>query len=244
MRLATVVLVAIVVVAAACSVIDEIDSEEVRGSGTVTSEVVQISDFEELVFAGEGTAIVTIGVEPSLTVTTDDNLQQHIVARVVGSTLEIRTEEGIDLDPTDGVTYAIGVPALTAVELSGAGSVTSARIAADVFTATLSGAGDLDVGALEAESIVVTLSGAGAIRVAGSVTDQDATISGVGEYEAGDLASSSATIKISGVGGAMVWVENRLDAELSGVGSLAYLGSPTVTSEVSGVGGISSLGDR
>jgi len=244
MRLATVVLVTIVLLAAGCSVIDEIGSEKVRGSGTVTSEIVQISDFAALVVAGEGTAIVTIGVEPSLTITTDDNLQQHIVARVVGSTLEISTDEGIDLDPTDGVTYAIGVPELAAVELSGAGSVTSARIATDVFTATLSGAGDLVIAALEAESIVVTLSGAGAIRVAGSVADQDTTISGAGEYEAGALASSSAVIKISGVGGATVWVEDHLDADLSGVGNLEYFGSPAVTSDVSGIGGITNLGDK
>jgi hypothetical protein len=177
-----------------------------------------------------------VGPETSLSVTTDDNLLGHIETTVQGGVLEIATEQGIDIDPTESVRYEVSTPAVEKLTLTGAGDFEIAAVAADRFAVVLSGAGDVRIGELTADELQVDITGAGSVEVAGEVTSQTVNLPGAGSYEAAEL-------KTSGVGSATVWVTDELDARVTGVGSIDYYGSPSVSSSVTGIGSISGRGD-
>jgi hypothetical protein len=216
----------------------------VEGSGTIVSEVREISDFDRINLTGEGTVTVTVGQETSLTIATDDNLLAHIDTTVTGGTLEISTERGIDIDPTDAVVYEVTTPNIVGLTLAGAGRISVGECRADSFTIKLSGAGEIEVGDLTTDALDAVISGAGSIVVAGNAESQVVKVSGAGRYEAADLQSVRASVTNSGVGSATVWVTGSLEATVSGMGDIDYFGSPSVTQTVSGMGTVNGRGDR
>jgi hypothetical protein len=222
---------------------DDADGDEVNGSGTIEMETRQVGDFDEIILAGEGLVVVTVGPETSLSVTTDDNLLGYIETTVQGGVLEIATEQGIDIDPTESVRYEVSTPAVEKLMLTGAGDFELAAVTADRFAVVLSGAGDVRVGELTATDLQVDITGAGSVEVAGEVTSQTVNLPGAGSYEAAELKSSQAAVSTSGVGSATVWVTDELDARVTGVGSIDYYGSPSVSSSVTGIGSINGRGD-
>ncbi len=216
----------------------------VEGSGIIVTEARDVGDFNRINLGGEGTVTVTEGDETSLTIATDENLLVHIDTRVTGATLEIFTEPGIDIDPTDTVVYEVTLPDIVGVTLAGAGRIEMGECRTDSFAIELSGAGEIQIGALATDALDATISGVGSIVVAGTAESQVVTVSGAGDYEAADLQSVRATVTNSGVGAATVWVTESLDATVSGLGSIDFFGSPQVTEVVSGIGTVNPRGDR
>ncbi len=219
------------------------NARDVEGNGVIVTEDRTVADFERIILAGEGAVIVTEGESASLTVETDDNLLTYIDTDVDGRTLEIATEPGIDIEPTDSVVYRVTARHVTGVTLSGAGRFELGECDAKAFSVVLSGAGEIAIGRLAAEDLDVEITGAGAVVVAGKVVAQDVSIPGAGSYEGRDLESGHATVRTSGLGSATVWATDTLDARVTGVGDIEYFGSPRVTSSVSGVGNITHRGD-
>jgi len=208
------------------------------------SESRTVAEFTNVVLAGEGAVVITEGPSGPLTVETDDNLLELIETTVDGETLEIRTRDGIDIDPTDSVRYTIDVPHLSAIELLGAGSFDVATWSADDALVVLGGAGDIRVDGFAGTSLTVELSGAGMITIAGMTGTQDVTASGVGDYVAADLESGTAMLDVDGTVSATVWVADALTVTASGVGEVAYYGEPVVAQEVTAPASIVALGPK
>ncbi len=238
-------LIASALAACADGIVIDIDgnADAVRGSGTIVTEERSIDAFDHITLAGEGEVIVVQGPDAALTIETDDNLLPLIDTTVSGTTLEIATKPGVDLDPTSSIVYRVDTPDVSGLTLTGAGSLRLDECDAETFSIALSGAGDISIGALTATNLDVTISGAGSVVVAGEVTSQAVNTTGAGDYNGRHLQSSEATVTSSGVGSATVWVTDTLDANVSGVGSVEYFGSPQVTESVSGVGSINDRGD-
>jgi hypothetical protein len=219
------------------------DLERVDGSGTIVTEARDVPEFERVVLAGEGRVIITTGTAPSLNIETDDNLMQHIETSVTGGELDIRTESGIDIDPTNSVVYRLTTPAISGIRLAGAGDIDLDTVAGGTFEIELIGAGDIEVASLMAEQLEVTISGVGSVTVTGGVASQEINIPGAGSYQGRALQSRQAVVTASGAGSADVWVTETLEATVSGVGSIDYYGSPTVTESVTGIGSINARGE-
>jgi hypothetical protein len=219
----------------------------VHGSGNITTESRDVSDFTEVDFSGFGEMTIVQGETEGLTIETDDNLQPYIKATVSGGRLTIGDADGNwmrILRPTDSIRYVLSVKSLEAVDLSGAGTVEAEQLIAENLALDESGAGKITIGELATDELSVSMSGAGLVELAGVVTSQQVDMSGLGSYEAGDLESQVAEIDLSGAGSATVWVVEELDASLSGAGSIRYYGSPQTSSSTSGVGTIQSLGEK
>ena len=225
----------------------------VRGSGKVVEEERDVSDFNKILVTGAGDVIVTQGSKESLTVETDDNLQEYIVTEVNGDTLEIGFKEGTILssrggrrvlEPSDSFVFRITVVDLEAISVSGAARLDIEKLKTTDLDLNLSGAGDIDIDDLNADSLDVVISGAGDVRAAGSVESQFVNLSGFGRYQAFDLESDAASVTISGAGGAEVWAQDSLKVTISGAGDVKYYGSPSVDPEISGVGRIQDMGEK
>ena len=233
--------VAIAIAIAGCNLVTDSERDVILGSGVVLSEAREIGSFDRIEFASEGRVLVTPGRGPSLTISADDNLQQYLEASVRGTTLWIRTTEGVDIDPSDSIVFRVGVPDLQSVAVTGFGKVEIAPFSRGSFTIDLSGAGGFDLENLTADRLVVNGSGAGDVTVRGSAATAEINISGAVDFHGRDLEIAEASVALSGVGRITILVTQQLTTTVSGAGTVSYLGDPVVDSSVTGVGSVEQL---
>jgi hypothetical protein len=215
--------------------------ERLAGSGTMVVETREVAGFDRIDLAGEGTVIVTTGEDHSLSIETDDNLFEHLEVSVAGGLLTLATEPGFDIDPTDSITWQVGLPDLTAVTISGAGTIEAPRLTTDRLTAAISGAGVIVLDDLTTTHLNLSVSGAGTITASGTADSVEVGSTGTGTIEAGGLEVATAAVAMPGVGDITLWVTDRLDVDYSGLGSLSVYGAPEITGDADRV---TLLGDR
>jgi hypothetical protein len=216
----------------------------INGSGNVVTEPRDVSGFDALALGGQGVLTITVGDEETLTVTADDNLLEHIEARVEDGRLTIGPERGSRLRPSAPIRYDLTIVGLRAIAVAGAAEVRAGTLPGDEFDIAVSGSGDVGVDRIAARLLTVAISGSGEVAVGGRAEALSVAISGSGEYRGSDLESVRASCAVSGSGDATVWVEDELDVGVSGSGSVSYYGEPSVREDVSGSGRVVGLGPR
>ena len=218
-----------------------------RGSGTLTSETRQVSDFDAVQIDGFGKLIITQGETESLKIEAEDNILPHITSQVKGKTLYLGLDNNrwqSSFFPTESVTFYLTVKNLQSIDLSGAAEIQMDALHTDNMKLNVSGAGNVEIKALNAESLKVSYSGAGKCSLGGEVQKQDVRVSGLGNYSASDLRSQTASINLSGAGNMEIWAEDSLDINVSGAGNVEYWGTPRVSQDISGIGNIKSRGSQ
>ncbi len=216
----------------------------VRGSGEMSSEEREVSDFTAVDFAGIGTVLIELGEEEALRVDAEDNLLQYIETEVRGDTLHIEIRDGVNILPTQSMFFHLTAREIDDLSVSGLGNIDAPDLKAGQFSIGISGGGDINLAGLDASELDVNISGLGDLNIGdGAVEEQTISISGGGNYSARDLASDVTNIGISGLGSATLWVTERLDVDISGGGFVRYLGNPTVEENVSGIGRVEKIGE-
>lgn len=257
-------LIGIALLFAACGPID-FSLRVIEGNGQIVSEARDVSGFDAVVLNGYGTLNVVQGDEEGLTITTDENLMEHITSEVQDGTLVIGLKENtIVLEPSNDLIFDVSVIDLSRLEVNGAGSVEAESLTASQFNLNLDGAGGMRIRGIEADTLNVTVNGAGSIeiedaaagnldirvngggsvRLDGEATSQTLDINGLGTYKAGGLESQTADVTINGGGSVTIWVLEALDVTVNGAGSVNYYGSPEVTQDIDGAGSIEGLGEK
>ena len=228
-------LIAVLIAVAACQASP---INVLTGSGTVRSESRPVSAFDEVELAGIGALTITQGQRESLTVEAEDNLLPTIRSEVRGRRLVIELDGGrtVHLRPTKPIKYTVTVRDLTAVKLSGAGTVTIPSLTTATLDLRMSGAGDVALDGLTAGELTLSLSGLGDATVSGTVTRQEVTMSGAGSYRADRLTSREARVTAGGAGDATVRVSDALRVKVSGPSTVEYIGDPAVDQDTSGTG--------
>ncbi len=217
-------------------------SSNVRGSGTVKTEVRKVSHFDAITFSALGTVqIVQSGVE-GVSVTAEDNFLPLLNTAIEGTTLDIHVQSGVNLHPTKPILFLVAVKQLNSITLSGVGTITAAKLAGSHLALALSGAGTMTLHNLTLTTLTATLSGAGSLTLTGQAQTQTVTLSGAGSYLAKDLATHNAAVTLSGTGSAAIRASDTLDVTITGAGSLTYYGNPTVTKHITGVGTVKQGG--
>jgi hypothetical protein len=144
-----------------------------------------------------------------------------VATRVDAGTLVIGNTKG-SFSARTPMTVTISVPALTALRLSGSGSVVAHAVSAGRLT--------------------VDLSGSGIVRAGGSVTRLEVALGGSGQAELLDLAARRVRAVVGGSGEIATTVSETLDATISGSGTIRYAGNPAhVSRRVTGSGIISHV---
>lgn len=220
------------------------EEEGISGSGNITTETVNVGSFDRLVFRSEGSVLLAQSDNPGLSVTADENLHQYIEVVAEDSTLTISTVAGTDVAPSSEMVFRVEASDLSAVELSGVGTLTADGIDGNSMSIVLSGTGDITIDDLRVERVSIVHSGVGTIRLAGEVDDQQVSVSGVGEYDGADLLSRVAVIEASKMGEATVWVTDDLTCVVAESGLIEFYGTPAVDQRLSGSGSTAALGDK
>ena len=192
------------------------DLNRIRGNGTVKTESRPVTNFTKLDAGGLYEMEWHPGA-PSCSVTTDENLLNHIHTSVVGDQLRVEMEGAIA--PTDGIKIAITSPALATAELSGAVEFTAKPIEGDKF--------------------VLQTSGAAKVTLAGKVNRLLADLTGASKLLAADLPANDIELSVTGAGKADVTAANSLRAAITGAGKVTYGGNPkSIDKKITGAGKI------
>lgn len=190
-----------------------------------------ITDVSAVELRSTGTLNVSVGDEPSLTVTGGQLVLEQLTTVVRGDALEIDLP-GSWRNPGH-LEYDLVLPALSSITLSGSGDVAGAEV-----TVTIDGSGQVDVRGLAAKDTAVVVDGSGAVTLAGSTDSLRVSIPGSGDVRADELTALDAAATIDGSGKALVNATGTLDASIAGAGSITYLGDPEVSRRIDGSGEI------
>ena len=206
----------------------------VTGSGDLTTETFDLSDFTR-VEAQSGFQIeVTQSSTFSIEITADDNVHEFIEVEKSGETLGIRLRGNRSYHSVT-IEAKITMPELYKIELSGGSqaSITGFSSSHD-FEADMSGGSQLS-GEITAGDANFELSGGSQVTLEGEGDDLVIDASGGSHFELEDFPVDDANIHLSGGGRATVNVSGTLDVDLSGGSRVIYVGEPTdINIEASG----------
>ncbi|MFH1501502.1 MAG: head GIN domain-containing protein [Candidatus Eisenbacteria bacterium] len=229
----------------ACTMVAGCGAMVLTGSGNVETEERDVGGFDSVSLSSIGELTIRQTGEEGLTVTADDNVLEHIVTEVRGTTLWIGLSKecrGRIVKVQSPIRYELTVKDLSGISVSGSGTARMESLTSGILSVAVSGSGSVRVPGLTAETVAVAISGSGDVVVGGTTSTQTVAISGSGEYEARELGSAAASITVSGSGDATVSVAETLEAYVSGSGSVGYYGDPEVDRRVSGSGEVRKLG--
>jgi hypothetical protein len=201
--------------------------ENVTGSGNLTTETRDLSDFTRLEASSGFELEVTMSDTFSIEITADDNVHEYIVVKKSGDTLEIGLR-GTCFYHSVTIEAKVTMPNLYKIELSGGSQVyITGFSSAHDFEVELSGgsqlSGDISAGDAEFE-----LSGGSQVELEGSGEDLAIDASGGSRLDLEDFPIDNASIDMSGGSRATINISGTLNAALSGASRIEYVGEPTL----------------
>jgi hypothetical protein len=208
-----------------------------RDAGTQTTQERPIEGVTAVRLLTSGDLTITVGPTQKLTVTAGTNQQVGLTSQVIDGTLILDNKAN---NPNgSGISYALTVPSLTSLDISGSGSATGVGILTGDAQLRDSGSGGATVTGVNLTSVVVDLSGSGDVELGGQSDVAKVTVTGSGDYNGSALVTDQTEVDVDGSGGASVNAAKRLTANISGSGDVTYKGSPAeISKDVSGSGEI------
>jgi hypothetical protein len=205
-------------------------NRRIMGSGIVATASLPLDDVRAVEFQFHGNLLVNVGDEVQLTIQAEDNLLPYLEAQVLDETLIIRKmPSNVTLDATAPIRYVLTVTGLESLTTTSSGSIQAPLLEADHLSITTKSSGSVYVDELQATHLEVTVQAAGGVTIAGgTVEEQWVTVTSSGGYDGRELASARARVRLSSSGDAILWVRDRLDADLSSSGNLYYIGNPSI----------------
>lgn len=204
--------------------------------GPQTTEEREIATVSAVRLSTSGDLVITPG-DAALTVTAGEDALPHLDSDVDGDTLVLDTDGTIG--SLGEVRYALTLPELTELRVSGSGGVQADGFTGDKLRLEVSGSGNLELGDLTVDRLEVSIQGSGQVDLSGRTDSQSVGVSGSGDYGAVDLVSREASVDVSGSGSVDLDVTERLEVSISGSGDVTYSGDPSVDSAISGSGSVS-----
>lgn len=177
----------------------------VQGSGVLKTEKREAADFSKIDGSGAINVEIVIQNDFSVEVEADDNLLQYIKTEVSGDTLKIYSEGR--LSRKNSVNVKIGMPAIDALEISGASKASALNVKGD--------------------ELFLKVNGASKVTVSGEVKNLQTKINGASSVDAENLKSENVEIKVNGASKATVFATSQLKANANGASRITYVGEPT-----------------
>ena len=184
-----------------------------------------LAPFNAISTQGAINMVVEVGQAQSVVIKGDDKYQGLIETKVVDGKLFISFPKNKKntVDISSDAKIVIGMPALKAFNVEGAGSADLRNISGD--------------------SVDIGFQGAGRLVASGRVKTLKLNAQGVGDVDTKALLAQRADVTFEGIGAVKVYASERLDAVVQGMGSLNYFGKPKIVNKtVEGIGTVSAGG--
>src|SRR5262245_31275046 len=98
----------------------EIAGRRVRGSGHITTQSRNVSDFRNVEVGGAIDVYLKQDSSTSVKIEADDNLLEYVEIQTEGSTLRIHTSRGVNLRPSDKIKVYVSNPSFEDLDAGGA----------------------------------------------------------------------------------------------------------------------------
>lgn len=207
----------------------------------ITEMRFDVGDITSLEAWGSGTLTVIEGRENVLTLRAPNDVLNDLQVEERGRHLKVGPKRwfGFEVNTTK-VDYILEVESLSAIEVSGAFTVSSIRLSSDELNIKASGATQLD---LSVDTRTLHIKGSGSMQgfVSGSTHNLNIDMSGASELNARDLVSRDAVIDVSGAADITLTANDSLTVEASGAATVNYYGRPAVNVKTSGASRVRGL---
>lgn len=208
----------------------------VNGSGGYSSKDYALKNFSQISVDGDADVTITQDTFTAVRVEAQWNVLEALNVDVYNGELRIGRKNCFRNSKT--IKVYITTPSLSAVDLSGSGSVKGiGTFTTSDFRADISGSADMSMHVV-CDNFSSSISGSGNMTFNGIATVQYLDISGSGDVHCFGLSGKRADVRISGSGNCEVNVTDNLDVKISGSGNVYYKNQPAINSKVSGSGSL------
>jgi hypothetical protein len=217
------------------------NGEKIKGNGVQATITRTTESYDEISAGGSFKVELVAGKEGTITISGDENIINHIVTEVKGSTLQIGFEKNKSYSYHSNIVITVPFEEIRAVSFAGSGEiVTKDTITANNFEANLTGSGDGDI-TVNTKNLTTSLTGSGDLKISGTTDELEAKVAGSGDLSCTKLIAQNADVSVAGSGDLKVNCTNKLKASVAGSGNIHYKSKPeTIDSKVSGSGDITS----
>jgi hypothetical protein len=199
-----------------------------NGSGKIVDQPIFITGFTMVSAKGSFPVEINLSDQPSVTVSTDDNLIQRVIVVLSGETLLISIQAPGSFFPTS-LKIVINMPRIYGLILNdGARASLSGFKSTYNFNLDMGGSSTLS-GYLDAGNVDFNVGGASQVNLKGSALSLDLVASKASKLDLSAFSANSGTVQLSDASEATVDIQGRLTAKLLGASKLYYLGSPVLS---------------
>jgi hypothetical protein len=211
---------------------------QVKGNGNITKQERQVGSFDAINVGCAINLFLSQGEKQSVTVETDENLQDRINTKVSNGELILDCNNVRNASKMNVYVTAINI---TKLDAEGAAVVKGMTpIKTDKISLFASGASKVnmeldarsiynEVSGAAKESLMITtsdikseISGAADAKFIGSAKEHKTEVSGAGNLKAIEFVTDVTDAEVSGAGNASLMARKQLKADLSGAGSITY----------------------
>ncbi len=190
--------------------------EHIKGNGNISRQTKNITPFNKIATGGSLDIEISQGNREEVTIETDENLQQYIIAEVKNNTLNIHVKDNINISSTK-LKVKINCIKLESISAGGSGDIeTSNQLKNDELTISQGGSGDFKLN-LEVGKLKISKAGSGDFKIEGKADQFQLSSAGSGDVHAQQLAVKNA--EISMVGSSDIWLAKGTKVKVSNVGS-------------------------
>ena len=144
----------------------DFNADIVKGSGNTSTETRTLDSFTAVSLSSIGDLTIKNSDKDELVIEADDNLLSYITSEIKNNKLTIGMQNGININPTSKIRYTLYMSGtLTALDVSGLGSISAGEISTNQVDLVVSGSGDIVVDQIVADKANTTISGLGSVEI-------------------------------------------------------------------------------
>jgi hypothetical protein len=209
-------------------------ASQVSAQGSTKTETIALEPFTSIQLNGGGSATLTIGDTPSVTITGNSLIVDRLDAEVEEGELVLGSPltSAIDVTGLSELTYEIVAPSVDEIHLAGTVTLDVASLPAQPFLEIgLTTGAHLNVAAMDVASLTGKMDLLSKANLAGTADTMQLEINNGSELDAADLQVGSADLVMNGVATATVRVTDSLTGRAAQGSTVNYI-SETVTPSI------------
>jgi hypothetical protein len=211
----------------------------IKGSGNITTETRTVNqDFKKIEASNGIKVIVEQSDNKSITVETDDNLQQHIITKIENGILKIESDENYNATETPIV--KVKMPVTNGLSTSSGSEITSSgTLISENMDVEASSGSQINI-TVEADAIKIESTSGSSIEVGGKALKAETSSSSGSTIDAKNLMANEVISQTTSGSSTDVYPILKLEAKASSGSNISYHKIPkTVSKEESSGGSVS-----
>lgn len=216
-------------------------SDKVKGNGILTTEVREISSFNQIILEGVFNVYLIQKGKESIRIETDENVLPYIVTEVENNILTVKLKDDSKITKMKKINVFITLADINKLETKGVGLLNCMdTLNLKTLDLELKGVGATKL-KLNCQNLNIKSELVGALFLSGSGQELNIKHKGIGSFEAFDFKAEKVNLESDGIGKAEVFASEELIIDAKGLGGVVYKGNPaTKNIKNEGVGVVAS----